>query len=482
MQKKFLQNLVFLVLLNILIKPFWLFGIDRAVQNAVGPEEYGLYFALFNFSFLLHIILDLGISNFNNRNIAQHSHLLTKYFPNIIMIKVILAFVYLILTFIIAFLWDYSTFQLQLLGILAINQILSSLILYFRSNLAGLHLFKLDSVFSVMDKFIMIVICGVLLWGNVTNEKFHIEWFIYAQTASLFITALFSFSLVLKRTKVFRLRWKFPLLLLIFKQSYPFALLGALMAIYMRIDGIMIERLLPETGRQEAGYYASAYRILDACHMVSFLFATLLLPIFSRMLKQKQPIEQLTKLSIKSLVIPAIIFCFATFFYQKEIMYQLYKYASLYSSKIFGILIFCFIPISLAYIFGTLLTANGNLKILNIIALAGVTINIVLNYFLIKKYHALGATIATFATQYLIAFFQVFFAKKIFNFKVSVKVIMSFIVFIIGLIIINYFMQGLTQNWKFNFFLSLILSMFLGFILKFIDLKSIFNLFESNKI
>ena len=68
MQKKFVTNLGFLLLLNLLIKPFWLLGIDRAVQNTVGAESYGLYAALFNVSFLFNILLDVGITNYNNRN------------------------------------------------------------------------------------------------------------------------------------------------------------------------------------------------------------------------------------------------------------------------------------------------------------------------------------------------------------------------------------------------------------------------------
>ena len=79
MRKKFIINLAFLLLLNLLIKPFWIFGVERSVQNIVGSAEFGFYFSLFNFSLLLNIILDLGITNFNNRNISQNPQLLRKH-------------------------------------------------------------------------------------------------------------------------------------------------------------------------------------------------------------------------------------------------------------------------------------------------------------------------------------------------------------------------------------------------------------------
>ena len=56
MQKKFLTNLGFLLLVNLLIKPFYILGIDAEVQNAASGGEYGLYFALFNFTFLFNIL------------------------------------------------------------------------------------------------------------------------------------------------------------------------------------------------------------------------------------------------------------------------------------------------------------------------------------------------------------------------------------------------------------------------------------------
>lgn len=73
MQRFFFRNLLFLIFVNLLIKPLWIFGIDRSVQNAVGSESYGVYFIITNLSLLTQILLDLGISHYNNRLIAQKS-------------------------------------------------------------------------------------------------------------------------------------------------------------------------------------------------------------------------------------------------------------------------------------------------------------------------------------------------------------------------------------------------------------------------
>src|SRR3954464_14217681 len=163
MQKKFVRNLALVLGLNLLIKPFWIIGVETQVQNAVGVTHYGLYYAIFNFSMLLNILLDLGITNFNNRNIAQNNHMVSKHFASIAMLKFLLAGVYAIITLGVGFIIGYNFIMMKLLIMVVFNQVLLSFIMYLRSNLAGLHLFKTDSVISILDRLLMIVICEFML-------------------------------------------------------------------------------------------------------------------------------------------------------------------------------------------------------------------------------------------------------------------------------------------------------------------------------
>jgi len=159
MQKKFLTNLGLLLFLNLLVKPFWVLGIDRSVQNAVGAEDFGFYFSILNFSFLFNILLDFGVTNFNNRNIAQNSQLLNKHFSGILILKILLAVIYFTVTFSIGLIIGYNSAQFQMLAWVAFNQFLLMFILYLRSNISGLLMFKTDSVISVLDRLLMILFC-----------------------------------------------------------------------------------------------------------------------------------------------------------------------------------------------------------------------------------------------------------------------------------------------------------------------------------
>ncbi|HAN19073.1 MAG: hypothetical protein A2X13_02740 [Bacteroidetes bacterium GWC2_33_15] len=475
MRRKFLTNLVLLLFLNLLVKPFWIFGIDRTVQNVVGAEEYGLYFSLFNFSLLLNILLDFGITNFNNRNIAQNNQLLSKSLSGIVVLRFLLAIGYFIITIIAALIIGYELRQLYLLVFLIFNQFIASFILYLRSNLSGLHLFKTDSIISVLDRTIMILICSLILWGGIIQSSFRIEWFVYAQTTAYLIALLITIVVVYGKADFLKLNFDRAYFIAILKKSYPFAILTLLMAFYFRIDSVLLERLLPD-GKEQAGIYAQAYRILDAVSMFAFLFAGLLLPMFSRMLKQKESIDQLTFFSLLLLIVPVLGITSASFFYRTEIMDLLYHHHVASSSLIFGILILSYIGIALTYIFGTLLTANGSLKQLNIMAAAGVLLNIILNLLLIPKYAAFGAAIASLITQSFTAIVQIVLSIKIFKFKFHLRRIIQTVLYVIVLITGSILSVKLNINWGFKFLSIIALSVLLAFIFQIFKIKILYEI------
>ena len=489
MQRKFLKNLALLLVLNLLIKPFWIFGIDRTVQNTVGAEEYGFYFAIFNFSFLFYILLDFGITTFNNKNIAQNNQLLQKYLSNIIVLKLVLFIVYLVFTFFAAFIIKYSREQMYLLAFLGLNQFLVGFIMYLRSNLGGLHLFRTDSFISILDRSMMIFICALLLWGNILPD-FKIKYFVYAQTLSLSLTALITILIVLSKAKAqfLRLNWNIPFFMMMLKQSLPYAVLVLLMTFYNRIDSVMLERLLVD-GAMYSGIYASAYRLLDAATMIAYLFAVLLLPIFARMLKQNESIEELVKLSYTLILTAAIIIAAASFIYAEEFMRLLYPihenetilefdYRIMHSSRVFGLLMTSFCAISTMYIFSTLLTANGNLRYLNYVAFTGMVINISLNFILIPTYQAFGSAIATIFTQFLIAGVQVFIVYRLFKFRLNYLMIIKVIVFIFGVILLGYFSKQLQFSWHINFLIMAFTSILLAFVIRLLSITYLFGIIK----
>jgi O-antigen/teichoic acid export membrane protein len=494
MQKKFLKNLGLLIFLNLLVKPFWILGIDRQVQNAVGPEEYGLYFFLFNFSFLFYIFLDLGITNFNNRNIAQNNQLLNKHLSGISMLKLVLGVLYAILIIIGGILWGYRGRELYILSWLGFNQFILSFILYLRSNLSGLLLFKTDSLISVLDRVLMILIVGFLLWFNLFEGLFTIEWFVYSQTAAYLITFAVAIIAVLNKSGKLKFNWNLPFFLLIAKRSAPFALLVLIMSFYNRIDPVLIERLLPESiGKEQVGIYAQGYRLLDAGQNFSFLFAVLLLPIFAKMISAKQSVENLIKLSASMLISGALIIAIITQFYAYNIMELMYNIAPdesqqhyllriSQSATVLKLLMFSFVGISSNYIFGTLLTANHNLKQLNIIAIGGLVINLSLNLLLIPYYQSIGSAYASIATQCITAILQLLLVYKVFKFNKDFKTLISMVLLVGLLYLIGYLLhETVLIRWELSVVVMLISGLIISIALKLLNIKEFILIIKSKE-
>ncbi|MFN8165478.1 MAG: polysaccharide biosynthesis C-terminal domain-containing protein [Bacteroidia bacterium] len=310
--------------------------------------------------------------------------------------------------------------------------------------------------------------------------SFDLRWFIYTQTFAYALVAFITLIIVLKKAHVRRLYWRWPFFMMILKKSYPYAVLVLLMSFYNRIDSVMLERLLPfRIGANEAGIYASAYRLLDAANMIAFLFAGLLLPIFARMIKLKQNVEEMVVLSFSLLVIPALVVAICSYFFSYDLMNMLYTGDHIEeSATVFKILMCCFVPISTSYIFGTLLTANGSMRQLNIMASTGMIINIGLNFYLIPKYSAAGAAISSISTQLFTSAAQVIMSKKLFDFKTNINLIGKVLFFILFCIGVSYFSHQLNLPWMVRFIIAAGTCMVAAFGLRIINLKNIYHIIK----
>jgi O-antigen/teichoic acid export membrane protein len=473
-KKKFIIDIAILIVLNLLIKPFWTIFIEPKVQGKIGDISYGAYAVIFNYSMLLSIFLDFGLTNFNNRNIAQNSHLLSKHFSKMLSFKFALAFIYLGISLPIGFF--ILGYNLKLLLILCFNTFVLSFITFLRSNLQALHFFRLDSFLSVLDRVIMIAIVLAMLYGQFGFYTSALN-FVYAQTAGYVLTAIICFAVVLNKTHTFKLHWDWSFNKLIVKKSLPYAVLVLLMTFYNRLDSVMIESILGgDFGKLQSGIYVKSFRLLDAANQIATLFSIQLIPLFSRMLKNKENIENIVKLSFTLLLTPALIVSVSTIFYAEHFFDKIYT-GDTNGYLILAVIMNCFTAVCLTCIFGTLLTASGNLKQQNYAAIGGIVINVVLNLILIPKFFALGSAISSLVTQFITGLIQVYLCYKVFNFHINKRLLRSVFLFISGLFFINYFTWDLLgkggDTWMFNFVIMLIFSGLLAFVTGMVNPKSV---------
>lgn len=470
-QNSFLANIFFLLAVNLLIKPFYLFAIERDVQNVVGAEVYGIYFTLLNLTLLLHIVNDFGIRNFTSRYIAQHTHLLQKYFPDLLAIKLMLSGLYLLSVFIVAYFLGYWQDYQLLLILLTLSRLLIGWIDFLRSIIIGLGKYRMDSWLSVLPRLVLLILGAILLWIPSLRMQFSIEWFVYAELTALLFSLAFAISILVPSLKSVVLNFQKQRIWVLLRQSLPYALIMFLMMIYSRIDAVMLEQLLPD-GKKEVGIYAAAYRLLDAAIMFSYLFANLLLPMFAKLIKQKQSITILLHVSSQLLLAASITTATSVYFFRVPIMELLYVESTPYWGNILGILIWSFIAVSATHIFGTALLAKGNLKVLNWLFVGGILLNICLNAYFIPTHKAYAAAATTLATQSFIIIGEVVLTIRAFQLSLNqlFRKITFFASTYIGLSWLS--LNALKMNWFIHFAVLIGLGIALAFIFQLLNWKA----------
>lgn len=451
MQREFLVNLFLLVLINLLVKPFFIFGIDLGVQNRLPLGDYGLYFALLNFAYLFQIVGDFGLQAFNNRHVSQHPHLVGKYLPVLLTLKVLLSGLYVLLALAAACWVGYEGRAVGLLLILLFNQVLAQGILFLRSNLSGLGHYRLDSVLSSLDKLLMLLTCGALLWA-LPPAYLTAESFAWAQTLALGLTLLTVGAVLRAKARVsLRLprlatrRWRSTLAVL-FRESFPYALAILLMSAYTRLDAVLLERLLSD-GRYHADVYAGAYRLLDAANMLGYLFASLLLPMFARMLARGEEVRPLVGLAFRLIWVGAVALALLVFFARADLArWMMPVRADAYRWDVLGLLIWAFVPMGATHIFASLLTADGRLMAMNRFFALGMVLDVALDLWLIPRYQAMGAATAAVCTQSFVAASLIFLAWQRFGWRISLRSVWSFAAYAVVLLTLGTVLFG-QQGW-----------------------------------
>ncbi|HEX6333543.1 MAG TPA: polysaccharide biosynthesis C-terminal domain-containing protein [Flavisolibacter sp.] len=390
----FFKGLSWLLILNLLVKPVWIFFIDRQMQNIVGHEAYGQYFALLNLSVVLSFLTDMGLGNMANQRLAAKESLNIRL---LLGMKLLLILFYVVTCFIVAMVTNTGRWDLLIYIILI--QALNSMFLFARGLITAQQLFTADAWLSVIDKLLMILLAGAMIYGTFLGG-INLLRFLQVQLASTAVAVLIAFLVILYKRLL--PSGGMEKMLVVAKRTFPFAIILFLMGMHYRLDGFLLERI-HVNGAFEAGMYAASFRILDAANVVGYLAASFLVPFIARN-QYDRPVLQSTLVNVTHGLlffgIAVSVFCIS---YAPWITQLLYHTADSYMATV---LQFCIasLPAYLAiHVYGSSLVATGRFAIFNLVLLASVIINIVLNLILIPGMGAKGCSIAAIASQYFCA-------------------------------------------------------------------------------
>lgn len=471
MRKEFVVNIFLLVLINLIVKPAYLFGIEARVQDLVGTEAYGLYFSLFNFVFLFQFINDPGLQTWNAQFVPKNRENIARHLGHLTSTKLILGFIFISLVLLAAYVIGYK--EKLILILIAVNLILSSVFMLIRSNISGLGFYKIDSFLSTLDKLLMIFIIGYFVWFSPIKEAFSIYYFLLAQMISITIAVVLAALILIKRSSFTLPKLKASSIIYILRQTAPYVLTMIFMTAYNKLDGVMLGYWIDDNNYQ-AGVYASAYRFYDAANMIGYLFAALLLPMFAANMFEKETLWELQSLGLRYAALAAIIVVFVLVFYGPVILPMLYSDYEPQFYQTLKFLIFGYLAMAIGYIYGTLLVATGKVRRVNAVYAFGLVVNILLNIILIPWKGALGAAVAAVITQTIVLLGQIVVVKRelgIFPYKEDVfKLLLYFLLSYSTFYAIN---SIFNLHWVLSMVVCVLICLLLPFPLRVVRLKEL---------
>ena len=406
------------MLLNLVIKPVWIFGIDRELQNTVGHEAYGSYFALLNLSIVLSFIADAGLTNMMNRKLAAGEAL---HMPQLIRLKILLSLVYIGVVALFGVVSGISLWQILIL-VTAI-QLLNSFLVFFRNMITARQMFKTDAWISVIDKLMMIVVFGSYFYLPLLQGSVDLVQFLSYQLIITLIVTLIAALIAFKGYSTANQPSKASVIL---SGALPFTAIIFFMSLHTRLDGFLLERIHPN-GALEAGIYASAFRLLDAGNMVGYLVASFLVPFVAHNLSNKNIIEQTVIKLRHLLMIPGVAIMVTIIAFAPGVYALLYDTPGDYHAEVLSLCIAVLPAYYLIHIYGSVLTARGLLKQFLYIIVFAALVNLLLNLILIPDYGAKGSCIAALVSQYLCAMLCFFLCTQHEQFSYHLR---SFVVYI----------------------------------------------------
>ena len=404
MRRAFTSHLALLLAVNLLVKPLYLFGVELGVQNVVGTEAYGRYATYFAFALLFGVVYDLGLQNYNAVTLSRTPALLRERLPVLLALKLAVSGAYVLLVLAAAYLLGAELAEFRLAGLAALYHAGLSLLNLLRTNLGAQERYAAGSLLSVVDRLaLVIVVGGLLAFAPVLARRvLTVEAFLLAQVGAVALGSVLVVAATRLEPGQRWLRWDRAELRGLVRAAVPYALVLALTTAYTRVDVVMVEALHP-AGAREAGVYAAAYRFLDAANMVTFLFASLLIPMLAHGLREGQPVAPLLRQAggyVYAIAVGAA--AYATAFAEPLVTALLVEADEAWGPPL-RVLMWSSLGTGFTYVYGSYLLVRGELRRLNVLFAAALVANVALNALLIPGLGAVGAAAATTATQLIVA-------------------------------------------------------------------------------
>ena len=361
------------------------------LSKYLGPSNLGFYSYALSVYYILTPLRSLGLSTALSIAFDQeknHKNLIRSA----LLVNIFGALISSILLFVV---WLYSSVTTRnalfaLIPILFIAGISEPL----ESKLFNDHKAFIVSRVNLTQTFLGFILVSLFAFAGLETE-----WFI----AILFFQLSFKYAVFAKKTG-FTLHLifdhvQYKAIFLLVKNSFPFAISSLGVFIYTRSDQIMLEWL---ASSKDVGFYAIGLKFVETLFFIPMIISQNSLPRIQQLGRSKETFNMFMLLAISGLILLAI--GYISF---PSIIVFLYGANFLSAVPVCLIALPLVLLVSLGCGLDTVMLCKDKGAFLAIKSVFMASTNIILNYFCILKYKAIGAVFATVVTQSLGVFLTI---------------------------------------------------------------------------
>jgi O-antigen/teichoic acid export membrane protein len=377
------------------------FVVSIFVVRYLGPKDFGLFSYALSFFWLFASLSTLGLESITTREIVKHPDKKDVINGTVFYLRIAGSICAIVLIGLTLILTGEETFTAILIMILSgsfLFQSFSVIEYYFRGLVqAKYNAYALSAsvILASVFKIILILLKTPLIYFVISVV------FEYAVLA-IGLAGVYQFN----KLSIFSWKYSKTIATSLLKDSWPLALSGIVVMIYMRIDQIMIKNMM---SIEAVGYYSVAVRLSEAWY---FIPVTLCNSIFPAIVNAKNVslefynnrmqklYDLLTWLAI-GIAVPVTIF-------SDQIIQLLFGSEFSQASPVLTIYIWAGVAVFLGVASSQYLINENLTKLSFYRTFSGMVLNVALNLYLIPLYGIAGAAIATLVSYSLATFLPAF--------------------------------------------------------------------------
>lgn len=371
----------------------------------LGASSFGVLGFALAFTAIFGVLIDFGLSMLTTREVARDPALASKYFANIIVMRLFLGGAVVAVIALLVNVMAYPQQTIYVTFIISLSVVMNAVAGTIAALIQAFQKLQYVAIGWLVTSILMLV--GVI---GAIGLRLDVISFAYVYVIANTITVVYFFVAYgvqsqLKRPEIDWDFWKATL-----QEAWPMAALSISVMIYYRVDVVLLSLF---QNAAQIGLYTVAYTLSETSIIIPTVFMTSLFPVISQMHENsKRSFADTCAKSAKYMLYIALPMAFTVTLWAVPIITIFYGDAFAGSAAALQIIIWSAAAMYVGIILGNAFVSANLQKLSMKITIGAMAFNIILNVLVIPTYGYLGASATTVATEAFILCTSIFFLER----------------------------------------------------------------------